>query len=86
MELIQTVPETLADRNVADNIPAKEVASAEMTGKIIIYCGTGQELFCLPRAQDWVSGGGAQAESYLGTEQKDPESHNWVPYSKVPIK
>lgn len=63
--------ETLADRNVTDHIPAKKAASAEITGKIIIYCGTGQEVFCLPKAQDGVLGEGVlreRAESYLGTE------------------
>ena len=76
-----------ADRNVADCIPTKEGASAEITGKIITYCGTGQEWFRLPGAQDWVTGEGAltdTAESYLGIEQKEPENHTWVPYSVVP--
>lgn len=58
VERIQTVPETTADRNVANCIPAEEVASAEIAGKIIICCGTEQELFCLDTAPDWVSGEG----------------------------
>lgn len=63
--------ETLADRNVTNYILAKKAASAEITGKIIIYYGTGQEVFCLPKAQDGVLGEGVlqkRAESYLGTE------------------
>ena len=55
VELIQTALEMLADRNVADCIPAEGVASAEIPGKIIIYRKIEQELFCLPRAQDGIS-------------------------------
>lgn len=53
---ILAVLEMPADRNVPDYIPAKEGASAEITGKIITSCGTGQEWFRLPGAWDWLTG------------------------------
>lgn len=86
MEFTQTVLEIPADRKVAHCIPAKEVTQAKISGKIIIHCGTGQEQLCLPGAQDWVPGLVLRdkAESYFGTEQKDPDSHDRGHYLTVP--
>lgn len=35
--------ESPIDRNMSDYIPAKEVAYAKITGKIVMHCGTKAE-------------------------------------------